>query len=480
MRQLQVSGQAGTEQYKPWKRKLWRGVVIAGLLFMVINGAMWIVYRGRVLPNYSLGSVAVGDASYAQLSSRISANQLLPATVTFSNGTQTQKATPVDLSVQADVSASIQALKKNRPWLPGWSLVRHHTVPIVLSINDKRFESAALPVVKAFSKPAVPNHVVFTAQTFSVAPATNGVAVASDALKHTLQNALAVGQHIIPVPTQIAKAPPDKDLSTEVARLQKQLNTVVNFVYAGKNHNMQKHDLGAWYVPNGQTMVLSTDRIKQQVEHIAQGMGVTLQNADEAAAAGTYALTKQSPLNFRLVSDKNAPTYRYCVAERGLSDSVLPELRLKLAATYGDTRGWNDNGRIAFVYGTGNCNLTVWLVAPAQMASFGAICDGYYSCTVSPNVAVNYDRWQHATDPWNKAGLGIEEYRAMAINHESGHWLGFPHTTCPGAGQPAPVMMQESINLGGCVFSAWPNQPELDTVTANLQQHNPVSASTTE
>jgi len=149
-------------------------------------------------------------------------------------------------------------------------------------------------------------------------------------------------------------------------------------------------------------------------------------------------------------------TYTYCVTARGVDPSFLPELRAKLASVYSDSRGWSLGGVNTFAEVSSGCGLIVWLTAADQMPSFGSICDSTWSCTVYPNVILNFDRWRYASPAWNGGGGSLDDYRTMVINHETGHWLGFGHRFCQGASQPAPVMQQQSINLQGCAANPWP------------------------
>ncbi|MEU4134535.1 DUF3152 domain-containing protein, partial [Streptomyces wuyuanensis] len=78
---------------------------------------------------------------------------------------------------------------------------------------------------------------------------------------------------------------------------------------------------------------------------------------------------------------------------------------------------------------------------------------GKYNCQVPDGVVVNLKRWMEGSPTFDGP---IHDYRALIINHEIGHFLGYNHSTCAGAGRLAPVMMQQIKGLHGCIANAWP------------------------
>lgn len=158
----------------------------------------------------------------------------------------------------------------------------------------------------------------------------------------------------------------------------------------------------------------------------------------------------------------------YSVETRGVLTASLDEFKKQANETLNDTRGWARLGVTFKEIATGG-DFTLVLSEASQVPSFSPQgCDSEYSCNVGRYVIINQDRWLGATASWNDGGGSIRDYRHMVVNHETGHWLGQGHENCSGAGQPAAVMQQQSMDLQGCRFNPWPLESELYAPTLGL------------
>jgi hypothetical protein len=153
-------------------------------------------------------------------------------------------------------------------------------------------------------------------------------------------------------------------------------------------------------------------------------------------------------------------TITYEVVERGDVRADLGEFRSTTAAVFGDARGWSLGGSVRFVRVTSGGQFRLVLASPSAVAAASSVCSPLYSCRVGEEVLVNDRNWRETTPGWRAANGSLAEYRRYVINHEVGHFLGFGHSGCPRSGARAPVMMQQSKGLQGCVPSGWPTSGE--------------------
>jgi len=159
----------------------------------------------------------------------------------------------------------------------------------------------------------------------------------------------------------------------------------------------------------------------------------------------------------------------YSVATRGNVSANVDEFKATILSTLNSPNGWSRMG-VRFNEVASGGQFTFWLSEASQMTTFSANgCDTYASCRVGTNVIFNQDRWLGGSTAWNNAGGSLGGYRQMVINHEVGHWLGHGHRSCQGAGQPAPVMQQQTLDMQGCAPNSWPLAGELYSSTLGIR-----------
>ena len=157
--------------------------------------------------------------------------------------------------------------------------------------------------------------------------------------------------------------------------------------------------------------------------------------------------------------------YTYSIATRGRIGADVEHFRAHVAHTLNDPRGWSLGGSIEFRHVSSGGHFTVWLAEAGTVPSFSSVCSANWSCRVGRNVIINETRWRFATPSWRASGGTIDSYQHYVVVHETGHWLGFGHSNCPGVGQLAPTMQQQSKGLQGCRHNGWPVGGERSAVS---------------
>jgi hypothetical protein len=147
---------------------------------------------------------------------------------------------------------------------------------------------------------------------------------------------------------------------------------------------------------------------------------------------------------------------RYTVEVEAATGLDPDAVAAEVDAALGDPRSWARVRRLERVDDVSLADARVVVATPgtvdALCARVGLNTAGVFSCWTGTVAALNSWRWEVGA-PWFE---DITSYRTYLVNHEVGHALGHGHRRCSEPGAPAPVMMQQSKGLDGCVANGWP------------------------
>jgi hypothetical protein len=156
--------------------------------------------------------------------------------------------------------------------------------------------------------------------------------------------------------------------------------------------------------------------------------------------------------------DGSNTVMRYQIeVEDGLA--IEPEcFAASVAEILNDPRGWTRGGDLRFEQvSDGPYDFRLILASPrtTDALCYPAGTGGKYSCRNRDKVVLNLMRWEFGADEFEG-----QLYRQYLVNHEVGHFLGHRHRSCPRTGAIAPVMMQQTKGLNGCLPNGWPTEDE--------------------
>jgi len=161
----------------------------------------------------------------------------------------------------------------------------------------------------------------------------------------------------------------------------------------------------------------------------------------------------------------HGPVHRFTVeVEEGVPVDPAA-FAAEVERTLFDARGWTrgggtalrrvDSGKTSFSVVVASPDTTDRLCAPLAT-------NGRFSCYRGGRAVLNVWRWVEGASEY---GDDLRGYRRYLVNHEVGHALGHAeHRSCPGAGERAPVMMQQTRGAAPCEPVPWPLASERATV----------------
>lgn len=451
------------------RRKFRFAAIFVIAIFIVVNLSLYLVYRNKTYPTTQLNNNNIGNIALNNLQQLI-VEKYAHIDYEIALGNNKLNATAEEIGVSINYDNIVNSIQNNRHFIPLLNIFIPSKNYLHYDLNEDKFKKLINSKLLALQSDPLSQRIEKQDGNFVLKHARTGYHIDTQKQYTVIINQLNTGTKSLRLPSiKINAKEPTIDLTKELQKLNKSLDVTIQLTINDKKISIKRDQIYGFYLPKGETFVPSEKEIGIVIDGISKNFGTIANNRQELINQVVSSLNNHRNLvaNIEPIPERTV-TYTYCVATKGVSITYLDGFITKLASVYADNRGWNLGGKIKFIKVDSGCNFTAWLSSASMVPGFGSICDSFWSCRVGNNVIINFDRWSGASPAWNEAGGSLDDYRSMVINHETGHWFGFYHRYCPGSGQPAPIMQQQSISLQGCTFNAWPTISELNSLTSSV------------
>jgi hypothetical protein len=186
-----------------------------------------------------------------------------------------------------------------------------------------------------------------------------------------------------------------------------------------------------------------------------------------ALPSGAASYPKTGSGTFQIVPGTSArvgsgPLHRYAVEiEGGMSGVDGAAFAKVVTQTLSDSRSWTHGGLSLQRVDSGQIDFRVTLASVQTIrVKCGYTLQVETSCynSAEHRAFINVSRWVRGAVAY---GADVADYQHYVVNHETGHALGHGHVKCPKAGDPAPVMMEQTLGVttpgvGACRPNPWP------------------------
>ncbi len=281
------------ESSPPSKRQLPAGLRAAILaLGVVLAGGMGAqltvesLYAGRVYPGVRVAGVDVGGSSLAQARSALK-QRLRDYAVTLQVGDRTYRASPAQVGVDYDVSATLDDayLRGRNHWYAPLGLLDASRQPVAFAyrVDAPRQAGFVEAVVKQTGRAPVDASVVINEGVPQVKPDTNGIGLSREEVVAAI-NRLASAAERQPVKLQVSSQPAEitaDKVTTAIDETKILLAVPVTLTYQGRTFRPTPADMGEWIAydkaTSGKPVLvprIREDGIKHYLQFVALAINV--------------------------------------------------------------------------------------------------------------------------------------------------------------------------------------------------------------